>query len=271
MPPVVTLPVPGAVLWLRAGSLAHTHTNGDPVVSWGEPSIPNASVSQTTPTLAPVFVPDGFGVGAPAVRFDGTGAFLANSRVSLPGGASGPGSTHFAVFRDRGTKTSCCSGVLFWERADIGISTDSTGNGVIALADGPGLAVPNALGVANRTVLADATYTTTGAVNFSVATCASIGTYPAPPATATGVMIGTRNNELGRYFKGDVGEIIVYPRTLTAIEHASVRAYIAGQWPETTAVAQCAGGGNPDAGFKTSQMYAITRYTQAVQSRNTMW
>ena len=36
------------------------------------------------------------------------------------------------------------------------------------------------------------------------------------------------------------------------------------RWPALPAA------GN-DAGFKTSQMYAITRYTQAIQSRNTMW
>ena len=49
------------------------------------------------------------------------------------------------------------------------------------------------------------------------------------------VMVGTRNNELGRYFKGDIGELIVYPRALNATEQASVAAYLAHQWPQTQA------------------------------------
>ena len=59
-------------------------------------------------------------------------------------------------------------------------------------------------------------------------------------------------------------------RDSNASEVAAVRAYLAAQWPQARrpAGASCA---DREEGFKVSQMYAVTRYTQAVQSRNTLW
>ena len=46
------------------------------------------------------------------------------------------------------------------------------------------------------------------------ASCDTVGSISIPRG-GKGVMVGTRNDELGRFFKGDVGELIVYPRALT--------------------------------------------------------
>jgi hypothetical protein len=74
------------------------------------------------------------------VRFDGIRTFLANPSATLPGGSLG--STHFAVMRDTGSTTVCCSGVDFWSDADAGISTSAVpGGGVVVNADGNGVAV----------------------------------------------------------------------------------------------------------------------------------
>ena len=130
------------------------------------------------------------------------------------------------------------------------------------------------MNVHNLSVVAQATYAMgSGAVAFEVGHCAVADTYPHASGRGSGVMIGSRNNELGRYFKGVIAEVIVYPRQLTATEAAKVRAYLAAQHPSTvapSATVEC-GGGVGENGFRVSQMYAVTRYTQAVQSRNTRW
>ena len=79
--------------------------------------------------------------------------------------------------------------------------------------------------------------------------------------------IGTRNNEYGRYFRGVIGEVLVYPRALNSSEIAVTQAYLAANWP-IVPKKQCASSAQ---GFQLSQMYAVTRFTQAVQSRGTLW
>jgi hypothetical protein len=272
--PAAAPPVPGALLWLRAASLAG-QANATPVAAWGEPSLPNATLAQANATLRPVFVADAFGAGAPGVRFDGVSSFLEGAALALPGADS----THFAVFRDAGSTTACCSGVLFFRDACVGVSTaaaavadDDDGaqlSPVVAMADFPGSETLGSANVHGRVVVADVVYGA-GGVALSVDGCAQAAAVP-QSSRATGVMVGTRGNELQRFFRGDVGEVLVYPRALNASEVVAVRAYLAAQWPQTRRPgANCSHRGG-DKGFKLSQMYAVTRYTQAVQSRNTLW
>ena len=173
-PPASSLPVAGAVLWLRASTLASSHSTGQPVSSWSEVSLPGATVSQSNATVQPTFVANALGVG-PAVRFNGAGEFLGNPNTTLP-----EGSTHFAVLRDTGSAAQCCSGVTFWE-SDVGISTKPTLDGAIhVLADGPGVDVESTVDVRNRTVIADATYGADGAVAVSASGCSTATSAPFP-------------------------------------------------------------------------------------------
>lgn len=272
--PAAAPPVPGALLWLRATSLAG-QANATPVAAWGEPSLPDATLAQANATLRPNFISDAFGADAPGVRFDGTASFLENTALALPGADS----THFAVFRDAGSTTACCSGVLFFRKACVGVSTAATAvaddddgeklSPVVAMADFPGSETLGSANVHGRVVVVDVVYGAGGAA-LSVDGCAQAAAEP-HDSRATGVMVGARNNELQRFFRGDVGELLVYPRALNASEVAAVRAYLAAQWPQTHRPgANCSHGGK-DKGFELSQMYAVTRYTQAVQSRNTRW
>ena len=83
------------------------------------------------------------------------------------------------------------------------------------------------------------------------------GTYPYSPGAGRGVMIGTRNNEFKRYFKGEIGEVIVYPRALSQTERAAVLAYLAAQWPAaagSSSPAACPSSPSSDSGYNTSQM-----------------
>ena len=45
------------------------------------------------------------------------------------------------------------------------------------------------------------------------------------------VMVGSRNNERGRYFNGSLSELLVYARALNDTERESVAAYLAAKWP----------------------------------------
>lgn len=270
-PPAAALPVPGAAMWLRAASLSLTaagpRRNGSAVAVWG-------TVAQINTTLQPKFIVDAFGPGSAGIRFDGEKTFLTNSTAALPGGDLG--STHFAVFRDTGSKGTCCNGIVHWS-ADIGIATVKVLDQYVAEADGPGVDVTGSANVLNRLVAASVTYGTGGAVNVTAAGCATAGVFSkGSPGSSRGVMVGTRGNELGRFFRGDLGEVIVYPRALHPAERTAVLGYLAAQWPQLYKYtrSQCAPSGpssGGDTGFLTSQMYAITRYTQAVQSRNTIW
>jgi len=265
------VPPAGAALWLRASDLRGA--NSTPVAQWSSLSQPNAS-------LQPLLITDAFGPGAAGVRFDGKRAFLGDAGLALPG----EDSTHFAVFRDRGSSSACCSGVVFFQGgACVGISTataltaddddQSPGRGlppVVAMADFPGSETKGTLNLANRPAVVEARYSAAGGVELTVDGCAQAQA-PAHSSRARGVMVGTRNNELGRFFKGDIGEVLVYPWALNASEAAAVRAYLAQQWPQAPPPRSNCTHRPSDTGFLVSKVYAVTRYTQAVQSRNTLW
>ena len=100
----------------------------------------------------------------------------------------------------------------------------------------------------------------------------SAGEYHGANSSA-GVMIGSRGDEGGdRYFRGLVGEVVAFDRALNASELAAMQAYFAAAWPSMPAKESCAPQPpKPPAsadGLLVSSMYAITRYVQAIQSRN---
>lgn len=266
-PPAASLPVSGAAIWLRASDLAASYKAGESVSTWtGAAGLP--SLAQTDTKLQPTFQTDALGPGAPAVQFDGVGTFLSNASLKV---SAAEGATYIAVFRDTGSTSDCCSGVMFAKPEFQGISTVPDGSRMVVLADWPGKAVNGPIDVTNLTVATVATYGVNGDVGINVESCEASDNFGSKGLESTGeLMVGTRNNELKRYFKGYIGEVIVYPRVLNASEQAAIQAYLAAQWPATQAgeKAQCSSGGS---GLRLSKMYAITRYTQAVQSRNTIW
>jgi hypothetical protein len=50
-------------------------------------------------------------------------------------------------------------------------------------------------------------------------------------AAGNGFMVGSRNAELGRYFNGTLGELMVFNRSLSDAERESVEAYLLQKWP----------------------------------------
>ena len=280
-PAAAALPVAGATLWLRAASLAGT-PNGSTVAAWPDEAASGAPIAQPTPALRPVYLADAFGAGAAGVAFDGASTFL-EGPTALD---AGRGATIFAVARDDGSSggtSACCSGIVYFKGSCAGISTVPAEAG--ADDDGSGAAAPgtpmvamldwagsNTLGHTNlrgRPAVLTTVYSGAGGRStLYVDACAEASTAQAVGAS-TEVQIGTRNDELGRFFKGVVGEVVVFPYALNASELAAMHDYLLGAWP-VPALKACSPS-NKKLSMAVEQKYALTRYVQAVQSRNTLW
>ena len=79
--------------------------------------------------------------------------------------------------------------------------------------------------------------------------------------------VGSRNNELQRYFQGDLHEVVVYDRSLSEAEQTATTLSLQTKW----AVPALRCRGPPAQQPVISQKYALTRYVQAIQSRGTRW
>jgi hypothetical protein len=248
-------------LWLHAGSLAPATPNGARVARWPDLSPKAQDLLQPSPQLQPLFLASGMGPGAPGLAFDGINDLLANA-VS----GNSADSTMFAVFRDGGssggTPYACCSGVLSFNGSFNGIvvlaapggaaDDDVLGGAVappgatttrtVAKLDYPGAGLPSTghADIFNRTVLAMALYRGAGPSSLAVDGCAQATVQQGGTAAASGVAVGARNAELGRYFKGVLAEVVVFDFALNASEQASMEAYFAAGWPAVTPPRSCA-------------------------------
>lgn len=125
-----TPPQPASLsLWLRAEDLAGTLPDGAPVATWPDASGLGNDATQSNASAQPRFVRAG-ATGAPAVSFDGLGAFLGHASMPLPRNA-----TILAVFTDAGS-TADLTGVFFAGDSCRGLSTSAVpGLGVVTLVD----------------------------------------------------------------------------------------------------------------------------------------
>jgi hypothetical protein len=119
--------------------------------------------------------------------------------------------------------------------------------------------------VRGRLVHAAAVFAPTGSA-LHVDGCLAATAAQASLASAGGVMVGSRNAEMGRYFRGAVGEVVVFPRALNASELGALADYFAARWPALPPKNHCHAGA-PSPGLAISQAYAASRFQNAVQSR----
>jgi hypothetical protein len=237
----IPLPVTGASLWLNAHSLVSILTNNSRVTSWKDDSDgSNAILIQNESLKQPLFISDGLGnENEPGIRFDGETTFL-ESTIPYVGSES----TMFAVFKDEGTTCDCCSGVLFFTNSFNGISTlpakgavddDDNNHGqdspIVTTLDFPGSAAYGHTNIRNKVVVASSVYTSTGPSTSFVDNCLQYSSPVSGTSGSGGVQVGTRNNELQRFFKGVIGEIVVFNRLLTEIETSEMYTYFASVWP----------------------------------------
>ena len=275
----------GATLRLRADTLQLA--NGSAVAVWPDvdSAPPRLVLSQPNSSSRPMFAAAGLGNGRPGVVFS-----QARRTHLVAGNASlhaGEGATVLAVFREQGSSGGapkpCCSGVVTWlgsyaglavspsasggsDDDGLGPSDDPAAPGASALGDFSGSNLYSAGSVRGRLVVAAVVYDggSSGGVRLSLDGCAAgtaalQGGLPA----SLGVMVGSRGaDEYLRDFEGVLGEVVTYPRALSEQELAAAVGYLAGAWG--VALRPCAAA--PDAGFRVSQTYAMSRYMNNLQS-----
>lgn len=256
------------LLWISALALANASTPAGPLAVWRDASGGAHDATQLNASAAPVFAPMG-SRGVPAVVFSAArSSHLSNAEFAMPAGPS----TVFAVFRDDGSPSSCCSGVFYARGSCRGISTSRAPDGSERLLTDWCYSIDpkSALDVKGRAVVAAVVYgaSTTMPGNSSSSSfingCPQTVNAAIPSAGgAGGFFLGTRNDELGRYFEGELYELVIYAAALDADAVAAVSADLAARW----AVAPLTPQECPDGAYAISQRWATTRYLAAAQSR----
>lgn len=228
-------PLPGAALWLKADSLQVP--DGGSVASWADSSGGSTVASQSSPSAQPTLKTSCIN-GLPCVVFSGQ-QYLANDVLTW----SGTG-TIFAVIQDTGTTTAYGSGVFMVKGGSLNGLGTRTADAVASNDDDPA-----PVGTTIRTLMMDwagsradpghrdlSARPAVISVSFNeeetngyVDGCLELQDTP-HGGPGTGFEIGTRNAELGRWFTGHIGEILVYPRALNSTERALVQQYLSTTW-----------------------------------------
>jgi hypothetical protein len=230
-PPNPALPTAGLVLALDAGTLVGTVANGGSVLTWRDQSglLNNA----TAGTGAPTFISSGIG-GKPVVRFDGN-----NDYLTLPNGFSnftsgislyviarptvlqsgfkllalGNGAGQQNIVLGRAGSTS---GLQYFTDGAGGTTWFNTAAGLVA-NESALLSLVQDGGAANSIV--SASVLKNGAVEGGQ------GVY-VPPVTSRGVNYIGKSYWTEGIFQGDIAEVILYNRKLSAAEQASIYSYL---------------------------------------------
>jgi len=211
------------------------------------------------------------GRGLPAVVFNASrGTFLYNADLALPAA----GSTVIAVFTDAGSPSTCCSGLFYAQGSCRGLSTSAGAGGRVSVeADWCyGTDPHGAIDVRGRAVVAAVVYgpsqtlpRNSSAASF-VGGCAQTRDAAIPVASSLGFMVGSRNDELGRFFEGELHELRVYNASLSAAELEAETEDLRARWQvPPLAPDECPA--PPDVGFAISQKFAMLRFLSAAQSR----
>jgi hypothetical protein len=198
------------------------------VAVWPDASGNKNDATQATAALQPTFVGGGFPGAKPAVVFDGESTFLENTAMNLPAGSS-----VFAVFMDTGSTTDCCSGIFYSEGGCNGLgthtATDPNGNpSVVTMIDWSGSGDGGSHYILNEPVFVSVVYNSSQSTSY-VNGCLD-SAEGAAQAAGTGFMVGSRNNQDARFFKGALAELIVYPSGLVDADRQSVEQYLSLKW-----------------------------------------
>ena len=224
-----TIPADGMTLWLRAD--AGVTQSGGKVSAWATQSTNSVPVTQATADSQPAYVASGVN-GRPVLRFDGTNDHLAFTNLPVNGLT---GITVFVVAANTANQdptTHANASAIYWdETASWGTLYVSPYQTKVKYRFGTGQA--NNL----------PTYTRTNSIgsNFSITAAVHSGTTEALYVNGTQVHTGTGKTSaianckdsgfLGRgynstYYTGDIAEIVVYNRALTAQEIQTVQSYL---------------------------------------------
>lgn len=223
----------GCALWLRADM--GVTLNGSTVSAWANQGTAGGSVTQGTAASQPTWSATGGPNSRATLQFDG-GDVLANTTTNLM--ASGDPSTTFAVVKS-GT---AAGGAFFAQRRAGG---DGRVRGHLAYVSGAQHFVSNNITDAGANIRL--TGTPLGSITTAFIheiTFSAIGAAPAfyYNGTQRTVLSGTQQAESGTTgydvgseagilpWTGDISELIVFTRVLTAAERAVVRGYLSNRY-----------------------------------------
>jgi autotransporter-associated beta strand protein len=211
-------PVPGALYWLDASDPGFVVRDAAGNVSqWGDKSGNGRNFIQDTAAARPLYVANVLG-GKPVVRFNGAGSqmiMVSNTTPLSTFIVTIPGST---LGGDRGIWGSWDQD-YGWRQGTAGWYGDKNN------ADWPGL---NTGDVYTNGVLGDRN-------NMPIAAgvpvlIEGIRTNGTAAFANTGIGRYSTVSGGGRYFQGDIAEILVYPSVLSAADRRAVEAYLMAKW-----------------------------------------
>ena len=240
-------PTAGLAVWLRAD--AGVTTTSGKVSTWADQSGSGRNATQGTAAARPTFVANALN-GKPVVSFNGTNTYL-----SLSYAVNGlTGMTIVLVTNNTASQTGGQWGnenaALFWPQSaswgELHLSPFQTSVrfrfGTGQTSNLPSYTRPASLGSAySRTIASRAAHSlVNGGAEYG-----KLGTIKNCQSTAT---IGRGGSSTVKYFKGNIAEIMVYNRALTAAELTTVDTYlvekyfpVAGPPPAPTGLVAAAG------------------------------
>ena len=225
-------PVSGLQLWLKADAGVSADASG--VSAWSDQSGQGNSATQSDNSRKPVLVPNAFGNGLPALRFVDNASNALDDRLDGPSVITGSEARSVFIVARQDVATADNVSMLTLNRDNTGDRTIyritpetgvRMGNADALYANHPIdqqfriLSVQNPAGALsnNTEALLDGIRIKPSTVN-SPGLSLSTGT--------GGFRIGDSENETGAAFSGDIAEIIVYNRDLSAAETNAVGRYL---------------------------------------------
>ena len=234
-PPITEIPTDGLVIALRANGLVGSLADGEPVTQWfseeGSGGTAVASGAQ-----APTFTVSAIN-GQPAVRFDGVDDFLAltGSLRDFRAGVS-----LYVVMRptvlQNGFKVLLLGNGAGAQNIGLGRAGADPGYQYFTFSDSGAVGFFNTSGglVANEAALVSVLQAAGVSNGTSAAELAGNGSVLGGGDVAVPALADRLDNLIGKsrfggdgLFQGDIAEILLYNRALSAAEQATVRAYIA--------------------------------------------
>jgi hypothetical protein len=221
-PPTPPIPTGGLKLWLKAdapeGAVVKDINNR--VNTWGDGSGYTNTAIQTIPAYQPLYVTNAIN-GKPTLRFDGV-----DDRMDIAGLTGNMNQyTFIMVIRPKGLAdyNQSIGALGGWGQFLFHGSANGSvycGTGVPGRLTGPAGTLTDSV-----TQLFTFTYPGTGtaATLYKNGTAVTSGVLAQAPAACTGFVIGSVNSST---LKGDVPEIIIYDRVLTATERGNVESYL---------------------------------------------
>lgn len=230
--PFVDIPTQGMMLWLKGSSGVAADSSGL-VSSWADGSGNNSNLSQTNRSLSPMLVPNALDTRS-VVRFQGGGQFL-----SAPGYVFGAGTAFTVIVQAKPASTSL-SQVLCWQ----GGGTTYNGYGIYSSGGGrikAGWAGPTSELISPvpsqscKWYRIATSYDLLSHKMWVNGVLAGSSVFSGPSALTAGFTLGNYGPDLTQGWNGDIAEVLVYNRSLSDTNLASVETYLRGKYGKPSA------------------------------------